>query len=131
MNLKILLPGGVMLNEEVKKIIAEAVNGSFCLLPHHIDFVAALVPGILSFVTATGQEVFLAVDEGVLVKAGQEVLVSSTRAVPGTELGKLKETVERVFRNVDDQEKVARSTMAKLEADLVRGFLELGERAYK
>jgi F-type H+-transporting ATPase subunit epsilon len=46
-------------------------------------------------------------------------------------LGKLKETVERVFRNVDDQEKVARSTMAKLEADLVRGFLELGERAYK
>jgi F-type H+-transporting ATPase subunit epsilon len=131
MNLKILLPGGVMLNEEVKKIIAEAVNGSFCLLPHHIDFVAALVPGILSFVTATGQEVFLAVDEGVLVKAGQEVLVSSARAVPGTELGKLKETVERVFRNIDDQEKVARSTMAKLEADLVRGFLELGERGYK
>ena len=120
-----------MLNEEVKKVIAEAVNGSFCLLPHHIDFVAALVPGILSFVTTTGHEVFLAVDEGILVKAGPEVLVSSTRAVPGAELGKLKETVERVFRNIDDQEKIARSTMAKLEADLVRGFLELGERGYK
>lgn len=131
MKLKILLPGGVLLDEEVKKVIAEAVNGSFCLLPHHIDIVSALVPGILSFVTTGGHEVFLAVDEGVLVKAGQEVLVSSTRAVPGAELGKLKETVERVFRHLDDSEKVARSTMAKLEADLVRGFLELGDRGNK
>lgn len=131
MKLKILLPGGVLLDEEVKKVIAEAVNGSFCLLPHHIDIVSALVPGILSFVTTGGHEVFLAVDEGVLVKAGHEVLVSSTRAVPGAELGKLKETVERVFRHLDDSEKVARSTMAKLEADLVRGFLELGDRGNK
>jgi F-type H+-transporting ATPase subunit epsilon len=131
MKLKILLPGGVLLDEEVKKVVVEAVNGSFCLLPHHIDIVSALVPGILSFVTTGGHEVFLAVDEGVLVKAGPEVLVSSTRAVPGAELGRLKETVERVFRNVDDQEKIARSTMAKLEADLVRGFLEIGDRGNK
>jgi F-type H+-transporting ATPase subunit epsilon len=131
MKLKILLPSGIMLDEEVNKVIAEAVNGSFCLLPHHIDIVAALVPGILSFVTTKSHEVFLAVDEGVLVKAGSEVLVSSTRAVPGAELGQLKETVDRIFRNVDDQEKIARSTMAKLEADLVRGFLELGDRGNK
>ena len=131
MNLKILLPTGILVNEEVNKVTAEAENGSFCLLPRHIDFVAALAPGILSFASAEGKEEFLAVDEGVLVKAGQEVLVSSTRALRGAELGKLKETVERVFRKIDDQEKTARSTMAKLEADLVRGFLELGERGYK
>ena len=131
MNLKILLPTGVLLHEEISKITAEAVNGLFCLLPRHIDFLAALAPGILSFVSVEGKEEFLAVDEGVLVKAGPEVLVSSTRAVRGGELGQLKETVERVFRKIDDQEKAARSTMAKLEADLVRGFMELGERGYK
>jgi F-type H+-transporting ATPase subunit epsilon len=131
MNLKILLPTGVLLHEEINKITAEAVNGLFCLLPRHIDFLAALAPGILSFVSMEGKEEFLAVDEGGLVKAGQEVLVSSTRAVRGGELGQLKETVERVFRKIDDQEKAARSTMAKLEADLVRGFMELGERGYK
>jgi len=38
MNLKILLPAGILLNEQVNKVIAEAVNGSFCLLPRHIDF---------------------------------------------------------------------------------------------
>ncbi|MGD9577766.1 MAG: F0F1 ATP synthase subunit epsilon [Syntrophorhabdus sp.] len=131
MNLKILLPTGILLYEEINKITAEAVNGLFCLLPRHIDFLAALAPGILSFVSVEGKEEFLAVDEGVLVKAGPEVLVSSTRAVRGGELGQLKETVERVFRKIDDQEKAARSTMAKLEADLVRGFMELGERGYK
>lgn len=130
MKLKVLLPGGVLLDEVVTKVTAEAVNGSFCLLPRHIDFVAYLVPGILSFVSDKGQEEFLAVDEGVLVKDGAEVLVSSARAVRGAELGKLKETVERVFRKIDEEEKSARSTMAKLEADLVRGFLELGERGY-
>ena len=130
MKLKVLLPVGVLLDEEVTKVTAEAANGSFCLLPRHIDFVAYLVPGILSFVSEKGQEEFLAVDEGVLVKDGLEVLVSSTRAVRGAELGKLKETVDRVFRHIDDQEKTARSTMAKLEADLVRGFMELGERGY-
>ncbi len=112
MNLKILLPTGILLHEEINKITAEAVNGLFCLLPRHIDFLAALAPGILSFVSVEGKEEFLAVDEGVLVKAGPEVLVSSTRAVRGGELGQLKETVERVFRKIDDQEKAARSTMA-------------------
>ena len=56
MKLKILLPGGVLLDEEVKKVIVEAVNGSFCILPHHIDIVSALVPGILTFVTTGGHE---------------------------------------------------------------------------
>ncbi len=52
MKLKILLPTEIMLDEEVTKVTAEAGNGSFCLLPRHIDFVAALVPGLLSFVKA-------------------------------------------------------------------------------
>jgi F-type H+-transporting ATPase subunit epsilon len=45
----------------VTKIIAEAEHGVFCLLPQHIDFVAALVPAILSFEAETGEEVFVAI----------------------------------------------------------------------
>jgi hypothetical protein len=47
MKLTILLPGEVFLEAEAAKVIAEAGNGSFCLLPRHVDFVAALVPGLL------------------------------------------------------------------------------------
>lgn len=129
MNLHVFLPTEILLNEVVSKVIAEGENGLFCLLPRHIDFVSALVPGILSFVLETGQEEFVAVDEGILVKCGAEVLVSSRQAVRGAQLGDLRQTVEEQFRVLDEREKLARSATAKLEADLVRRYMELGVHA--
>ena len=125
MNLKVLLPTGVLIEEEVTKVIAEAQNGLFCLLPKHVDFAAALVPGILSFETAGGREAFLAVDEGILIKCGEEVLVSTRNAMRGPDLGQLKRTVEERFKVLNDREKTARSAMVKIEAGFVRRFLEI------
>lgn len=123
--LKVLLPAEVLIDEEVTSVSAEAQNGFFCLLPRHIDFVAALVPGILSFENAEGNEVFLAVDEGILVKCGQEVMVSTRNAMRAPDLGKLKQTVEEEFMVLGEREKTARSAMAKIEAGFVRRFLEI------
>jgi len=125
MNLKVLLPAEVLLQEDVSKVTAEAHNGSFCLLPKHVDFVAALVPGILSFETAGGREAFVAVDEGILVKCGEEVMVSTRNAMRGPDLGQLRRTVEERFKVLDDREKTARSAMVKIEAGFVRRFLEI------
>jgi len=125
--LKILLPTQVLVDEEVSKVIAEAQNGSFCLLPRHIDFVAALVPGLLSFESSKGREEFLAIDEGILVKCGPLVMVSTRHAVRGADLGQLKQTVEEKFRVLDDREKMARTAIAKLEANFVTRFMEVGE----
>jgi len=125
MKLKVLLPTEVLIEEEVTKVIAEAHNGFFCLLPKHVDFVAAIVPGILSFETNRGREEFLAVDEGVLIKCGQEVFVSTRNAVRGPDLGQLKRTVVEKFQVLDEREKAARSAMAKIEAGFVRRFLEI------
>jgi F-type H+-transporting ATPase subunit epsilon len=125
MNLKVLLPAEVLVKEEVAKVTAEAANGSFCLLPKHVDFVAALVPGILSFQTASGRETFVAVDEGILVKCGDEVMVSTRNAIRGPDLGQLRRTVEERFKVLNDRERTARSTMVKIEAGFVRRFLEI------
>jgi F-type H+-transporting ATPase subunit epsilon len=125
MNLKVLLPTEVLIEEDVGKVTAEAHNGFFCLLPKHVDFAAAIVPGILSFETAGGREEFLAVDEGILVKCGQEVLVSTRNAMRGPDLGQLRRTVEERFKVLDDREKTARSAMVKIEAGFVRRFLEI------
>jgi F-type H+-transporting ATPase subunit epsilon len=127
MNLKVLLPTEIFIEQEVTKVTAEAENGSFCLLPRHIDFVAALEPGILSFATKQGNEAFVAVDEGILVKCGNEVLVSTRNAIVGAQLGQLKQTVEKEFKGLGDREKKARTAVAKIEAGFVRRFLELQE----
>jgi F-type H+-transporting ATPase subunit epsilon len=125
MRLKVLLPSEVLLDAAVTKVNAEAENGAFCLLPRHIDFVAALGPGLLSFETEDGREEFLAVDEGILVKCGAQVLVSTRQAVRGPDLGSLRQAIDEQFRAVDEQERKARAAATRLEADLVRRFLEL------
>jgi F-type H+-transporting ATPase subunit epsilon len=126
MKLKILLPTEVLLEEAVTKVTAEAENGFFTLLPRHIDFAAALVPSIFSYVTAAGEERFLALDQGVLVKQGEAVQVSATRAVKGESLEKLREAVEIQLKQLGDNEKKARSVLARLEADTLRRFTQLG-----
>ncbi|MCF6158245.1 MAG: F0F1 ATP synthase subunit epsilon [wastewater metagenome] len=123
MRLKIVLPTEVLIDQEVTKVVAEAENGYFCLLPRHIDFVTALVPGILSFEPEQGMEEFLAVDEGILVKSGSEVFVSTRNAMRGPDLGSLKQTVEERFQALSDQEKKARSAIARMESSFIRRFL--------
>ncbi len=105
MKLKVLLPAEVLLDEEVEKVTAEAENGFFTLLPRHVDFVAALVPGIFSYQTTGGAEYFLALDEGILVKQGEQVYVSAARAMPGDNLDQLQDTVENELKVLDENEK--------------------------
>jgi F-type H+-transporting ATPase subunit epsilon len=127
MHLRILLPTQILVDSPVIKIIAEAENGSFCLLPRHIDMVAALTPGLLAFTNNEGKEEFAAIDEGVLVKHGPEVLISVRNAVRGTDLGLLRLMITETFEALDDREKRARGALARLEADFVRRFIELRE----
>lgn len=130
MHLKVLLPTEVLVDEPVTKVIAEAVNGSFCLLPRHIDFVAALVPGILCFCAIDGRENFAAIDEGTLIKAGGQVLVSTFNAVHGTDLDRLRATVAERFLELDEHERVARTALARLEAGTIRRLIELEEQGH-
>jgi F-type H+-transporting ATPase subunit epsilon len=104
----------------VSRIVAETHEGSVGLLPHRLDCVAALAPGILIFETKIEGEAYVAVDEGVLVKTGSDVLVSVRNAIAGTNLGQLREAVQREFLHLDEQEKNVRSVLAKMEGDLMR-----------
>ena len=128
MNLKVLLPFRVFAEiENVSRIVAEATEGSFGLLPQRLDCVAALVPGIFMYETATNGENYLAVDEGILVKAGRQVLVSVRNAMGGVDLGKLRESVEKEFMGLDEREKEVRSMMEKLESGLIRNLKKLSK----
>ena len=125
MLLKILLPAEILLELEVKKIVAEAENGSFCLMPNHTDFVATLAPGLFTYEKVEGGKELLAMDVGTLVKKGSDVLVSTRNAVRAPDLGKLKQVVVEQYDILDEREKMVRSASAKLEASLIRRFVEL------
>jgi F-type H+-transporting ATPase subunit epsilon len=126
MNLKILLPHQIFLaTAGVTRIVAETREGSFGLLPRRLDCVAALAPGILTYETPSDGEVFVAVDQGVLVKSGPEVLVSVRRALGGATLSRLRAAMEQEFLTLNEREHSVRSVLAKMEGDLIRRLASL------
>lgn len=127
MTLKVLLPTSYLLEEKVFKVRGESSQGEFCLKPRHIDYTTALTPGIFSYVSHMGKEHFLAVDNGILVKQGLEVMLATRRAVKG-ELGELEREVENMLNEKVEREKQSRSAVAKLEIGFIKRFLEFSHR---
>ena len=125
MQLKVLLPSEVFVEkDDVERIIAETREGSFGILPHRLDCVAALAPGILTYQEKNGAAVYLAVDEGVLVKVGVKVLVSVRQALGGTDLGQLHDAVKRQFLTLNEQERKVREALAKMESSFAGRLAE-------
>ena len=123
MNLKILLPFKIFIEtKNVSTITIETSEGSFGMLPHRLDCVAALVPGILTYEIESEGPKYIAVDEGVMIKAGTQVLVSVRNAIGGADLGKLSDKVKKDFNKQDESKIKARSVMAKLEGGFIYNF---------
>lgn len=126
MRLEVITPMAVCVDRPVRRIVAEGPDGHFGLLPGHVDFVGELVPGILLYETEAGEERFVAVNSGTLVKCRDEVRVAVRGAVEGDDLGALRRRVEAEFRQHDEAERDARAALARLEASMVRRFRDLG-----
>jgi F-type H+-transporting ATPase subunit epsilon len=125
MNLKVLLPYRIFAQKaDVSQIVAETGAGSLGVLPHRLDCVAALVPGLLSYATPADGTVYLAVAEGVLVKSGADVLVSVRHAIGGADLRDLHATVQREFLAIDARALEVRTAVAKMESALLGRIAE-------
>lgn len=126
MQLKILLPHRVFLTQTgVRRIVVETNQGSCGILPNRLDCTAAIVPGIFTYETEAREEVYVAMDKGILVKAGKEVLVSVRNAIGGRELGQLHEAVREEFLHADEREQEIRSVLIKMETRFMRQFQKL------
>ncbi len=126
MTLKILIPTGIFLEQsEILSIVADGKSGSFGLLPHRLDCVAVLIPGILTYRIEKGMDIYVAIDEGTLVKTGKTVAISVRNAIGGPDLNNLKHTVEEEFIKINEEERGLRLAIAKLESSFVQKFTEM------
>ena len=121
MHLKILLPFQVFLDETgVASLVVESIAGSLGLLPHRLDCTAALTPGILIYKNESGREVYIATDDGVLVKTGFQVFVSVRNAILGLNLADLQKTVKEKFLKETSEELKMRNAMEAMESNFIR-----------
>lgn len=129
MHLKLLLPSQVFIDKtDISNIIVETSSGSYGLLPHRLDCVTVLTPGILTFSTIAEGEIFVAVDEGVLVKTGPDVLVSVRNALVDSDFTKLRAAVEQDFLAINEQALQVRAVMAKLESGFLHKFVSFKQQ---
>jgi F-type H+-transporting ATPase subunit epsilon len=121
MNLRILLPAQIFAEiTDVSRVVAETGDGSFGILPRRLDCVAVLCPGILLYENEREGETYIAVDEGILIKTGSQVLVSVRNAILGRDLAQLRSAVQQEFLTLNEHEKNLRSTLRKMESGLMR-----------
>ncbi|MEH6356316.1 MAG: ATPase [Marinobacter sp.] len=125
MTVTLRLPTRTLFEGSAQRLFATAINGAFGMLPNHTDFVTALVPSVLILTDETGDELFFGIDEGLLVKTGHQVDIAIRRGVQGDNLDSLNDTVLASFVEVDEEERVARSALSRLEAGIVRRFGDL------
>lgn len=125
MQVTLRLPTRTLFSGTAKKVFAVAENGAFGLLPKHTDFVSALVPSILVLTNEQDKELFFAVDEGLLVKTDFQVDIAIRRGSQGDDLASLNEQLTTTFMAVDEDERIARSALSRLEAGIVRRFADL------
>lgn len=125
MQICLRLPSKVLFNGAATRLRGEAIDGSFGILPNHIDFVTALVPSVLLITQPDGHERIFGIDEGLLVKKGHKVELAVWRGVESDDLDTLRTTIGGSFAGLEDEERVARAALSRLEADMVRRFASL------
>lgn len=125
MNLKVTKPTKIVLDKEVIKIKARAHNGAFEFLPRHIDFLSSLPPGIVEYQTPEGNVGYVAVNEALLVKVGPTVMISTSDAADGAQLGRLREKIQENYLKVSDSERKAKTAVYNIESEIMKKFIEL------
>lgn len=127
MRLRVLTPTHAEVDEEVTKVSVQAVGGAFTMLPRHIDTVAVLETGLLTFDRPEGAEGVAAVDGGTVVKVGPDVVVSTPTAVVGADLASMRRAVEQLLSSREAHERAARRALSWLEVDVVERIVALEE----
>jgi F-type H+-transporting ATPase subunit epsilon len=124
MRVRIIIPHRTIFDDEADKVTAPGKEGSFQILPKHVDAASSLTAGILTIFQGK-EETYFAVNQGVLVKEGSTVSISCLQAMKGDSLETLNRTVSESFRKLDEEERRLRDILVKLEVDTLMRFMDI------
>lgn len=128
MRIKVQLPDQILYEADVKLVSFQAEDGTFTMLPRHIDFASSLVPGIVRFVEKeNGQEKYLATSKAVLVKKSDLVTISTTTAVMSDSLDTVQEQIQAELDEVAEEMQEARDSLSRLEVAIVKKYMEISD----
>lgn len=131
MRLTIMTPNKIIDEREVIKVSAIGREGSFTLLPGHVDIFSSLVRCIVSAEDSDQKVHVYAADGGILTKEGPMVRISSPFAVKGQVINEddpeqgLAERIDNALSELEKESGHIRTETLRVETDLVRRMIEL------
>jgi F-type H+-transporting ATPase subunit epsilon len=132
LNLKIITPERIVLDEKVDEVMARAIDGDFSILPNHQPMITALAIDVMRY--KIGKEEHIAAVMGGLLEVGEnQVTVLSDVAELETEIDVAKAKDEKAFHEAEtttktDKLEVYLSQMALSKAMARLKAAELGQR---
>jgi len=111
--LKVRTPNGLLLDADVKRVIAEDLDGWFGIAPGRVDLVAALPPGLLIYRDEEG-EGFVALEGGLLDLRSGECRVMARNALLTRDLAQVAARVDELVQSREDRRRSAAGVLNEL-----------------
>lgn len=119
LTLQLRTPAGLLLDQEVRSIVAEDESGYFGILPGRADLVAALPASLLRFVDAAG-EAFVALSGGLLDLRNGVCRVTAREAELTRDLEVVTQKLEAAFALRTERAETRRGALHDLEREAMR-----------
>ena len=109
---------------DVRSLRASDESGSFGILPGHADLLTVLVPSVVRWRNADGEEQLCAVRGGIFtMSGGNRAAIACRQAVLGDRLDELEANVASANAEEEDADRRARVAQLQLHARAVRQMM--------
>jgi F-type H+-transporting ATPase subunit epsilon len=124
LKLEIVTPAAVVYSEDVEMVTMPAADGQIGVLPHHVPLLTRIVPGEIA-VRKNGEQVFLAVGEGLVEITGTQVSIVTDMAVKAKDIDEARAEEARQRAAARLKDKLADEEVASVNAALARSLAQL------
>lgn len=121
MNIVVSTHQGQLLSDEVDYVVCNADNGEFAIMKNHIPTIAVIKDGYIKLVL-NKQNIFVAINNGVLEFSNNKVNVIAQIAAVGNDLAGVKANLEKIIKETLESNRQDSVDFTEKERDLVRNI---------
>ena len=130
LKLEIVTPDATAYSEDVHMVTLPALEGQIGVYPHHVPLLTQMVPGEM-IVRKDGQEVFLAVGEGLVLVTGNQVAIVTDMAVAADSIDEAKAEEARQRAAARLRDKISDEEVASVNGALARSLAQLKVKRHR
>lgn len=127
LNLRIYTPEKLFLEKEILKITLNGKEGSFSILPKHVDYISSFDDCIMCYTDTSNKTSFLATNQGIITKIGRNIEISTFHVIVGNSLMELKNNINELSKKSKDianKNTEINENLKKMELSILKKIME-------